>query len=118
MSISQTPHFDSHSPRRFCCARVAEVSSLGQGALQRLIQLQQQPHDVPATSLLSLAAQTCTSAMPAVRQSNMDVSKAVEQLQAAPELADLLEWTQWDFLYEPQLGPLRTVLQQQGTSVH
>ena len=95
---------------------MATVESLGHGSLQQLLRLQQQQHEPPSTSVLSLAAQTCTALMPIGRQPNIDASQAVQQLQAAPELADLYEWTQWGLACEPHLGSLRSFLQQHGMS--
>ena len=41
--------------------------------------------------------------------------KAMLQLQSAPQLADLEEWTQWAIACEPALGHLSTCLSQHGT---
>ena len=68
-----------------------------------------------ASSIASIAALACTDVNPAGRDNGMDMSKAFQQLQSAPQLADLEEWTQWAVACEPALGRLSTFLSQHGT---
>lgn len=84
--------------------------------MQRLMKLYAaRPVASSSSSIASLAALACTDVTPAGRDNGMDVLKAMQQLQAAPQLADLQEWTQWAAACEPTLGRLSSFLSQHGT---
>ena len=102
--------------RHLADSRVMDVDTLGHGSMQRLLKLHQKQPDTGPSSLPSLAALVCTGAIQATRESGMTVSTAIQHLQAAPELADLAEWTQWAIACEATLGPLGTFLLHHGRS--
>lgn len=90
--------------------------------MQRLLMKLQTGHPVvSSSSVTSLAAMACTDVTPASRDNGMDINKAMQQLQAAPQLTDLEDWTQWALACEPALGGLSNFLLQHGmqcTSLH
>lgn len=95
--------------------RVCDIGSLGHGSMQRLMKLHSRhPVASSASSIASLAALTCTDVTPAGRDTVMSINKATQQLQAAPQLVDLGEWTQWAVACAPTLGALSIFLSQHG----
>ena len=94
---------------------MSDVGNLGHGSMQRLMKLHAGHSAGSSSNIASLAALACTDMSVAGRDNGMNVSKAMQQLQAAPQLADLDDWSQWAVACEPALGQLRTFLSQRGT---
>ena len=100
--------------RLAAACRVSDVDNLGHGSMQRLMKLHAGHSAGSSSNIASLAALACTDISLAGRDNGMTVSKAMQQLQAAPQLADLEDWSQWAVACEPALGQLSTFLSQHG----
>ena len=98
-----------------CARRVADVDSLGHGSLQRLLTLHaRQPAANRSNVTACAAALACSQLNQAKRDNHMVISKVIRQLQAAPLMEDLGNWTQWTVACEPDHGLLSTFLLQHG----
>lgn len=99
----------------FLAGRVSDVTHLGHGSLQRLMKLLQAHPPAPSSSgVTSLAALVGPALASPGRDMGVDIGTAIQQLQAAPQLVDLEEWTQWGVACEPTFRQLRHFLTQHG----
>ena len=114
-------HCNTQHHSQLLACRVSDVANLGHGSMQRLMKLQTGHPVALSSSVTSLAALASTDVTPASRDDGMDINRAMQQLQAAPQLTDLENWTQWAVACEPALGGLDNFLLQNGmqcTSLH
>lgn len=93
---------------------------LGHGSTAYLIALaQQQQHTVPAHSVLSAAVLASAAGVHAKNSSHYlgqasVVEYACKCLLKAPLLSELHEWTNWQLLFEAELGSLSDFVEQKG----
>ena len=99
---------------------MSSVEALGHGSAAYLIaQAQQQQHTASAQSVLSAAALASAAGVHAKNSSRYlgqasIVEYACKCLLKAPLLSELHEWTNWQLLFEAELGSLSDFVEQKG----